>query len=223
VPIVFALTTTPHRFRCAGGCSFAVDPTLDARDATPDWMDNEHLLVRIIALEESSTDIAPFGFWKLSGRKALTHDGANLRVCLRTARDAFHLQIDHKLSDGQRFGYALPAGGRLREGQQTLARFAALCENKHSRNQSVTVNRRSRSALHHLHALQALDGLSCGASQRDIADVLMGEEVAAAEWSPDSALRAQVRATIHRARRLMNGGYRALLAQNNRHGQGGIQ
>jgi len=63
----------------------------------------------------------------------------------------------------------------------------------------------------HMRALQALDGAQAGASQREIASVLFGEEVVAARWGTDSELRAQVRHLIRRARAYMRGDYRRLV------------
>jgi hypothetical protein len=212
-----------RRSKRAGGCSFVVDPMLDARDATPVWVDDERRLVRLIAMDDQHADCARFDLWKLSGCKYLTHDGVNLRVRVQTARESFHLDLDNELVYGRRYGYALPTVERLHERQKVITRFSAFSENKYPATPNFTLGRSPRSTLYHLRALQALDGVSSGASQRDIAGVLMGEDVVATQWTADSALRAQLRSLIHRARTLMNGGYRSLLAHNQRHAQGGIE
>jgi hypothetical protein len=62
-----------------------------------------------------------------------------------------------------------------------------------------------------MRALQALDGVLAGASQREIAVVLFGSEVVTEKWHSDGELRARVRYLIRRASALMNGGYRRLL------------
>jgi len=88
--------------------------------------------------------------------------------------------------------------------------------------QRVLMLRRSRSpaaicasprAIAHLRALQALDGLLEGASHREIAIALFGPERVRTQWLPDSALRAQVRRDLQRARAYSSGKYRALLCQ----------
>jgi len=61
-------------------------------------------------------------------------------------------------------------------------------------------------------ALQALDGLAAGASQRELAVALFGSSAVARGWQPDGALRAQVRYLIRRAQALMAGEYRTLIA-----------
>lgn len=174
-------------------------------------------------MDERHTDCMTFDLWKIPGQKSLVHDGANVWMQLRTARESFDLHLDSELTNGKRFGYALPADTQLRDRQRAISRFVALCRSDRPHNLNVTLDRPSRSTLHHLQAIQALDGVSSGASQRDIAGALMGEDVATAEWSPDSALRAQLRSIIYRARALMNGGYRLLLTQGKRRAQGGIQ
>jgi len=172
-------------------------------------------------MDERNEHCASFDVWKLPGHKAFAHDGANIRVRVRTGRDTFHLHVDNELTNGRRFGYALPADERLAERQQAVIKFTAACKNECVANPSVVLSRPTRTTLTHLRALQALDGVLVGASQRDIAGVLMGKEVAAAHWSADSALRAQLRAMSQRARALMNGGYQSLVSHKKRHAQGG--
>jgi hypothetical protein len=65
--------------------------------------------------------------------------------------------------------------------------------------------------LLHMRALQALDGVLSGASQREIATVLFGLDVVVQKWHADGELRARVRYLIRRAGVLTNGGYRKLL------------
>ena len=62
-----------------------------------------------------------------------------------------------------------------------------------------------------MRALQVLDGLAAGASQREFAVALFGSAAVARGWQPDGALRAQVRYLIRRARALMEWEYRALV------------
>jgi hypothetical protein len=69
--------------------------------------------------------------------------------------------------------------------------------------------------LLHTRALQALDGVLAGASQREIAVALFGANVVAGKWYADGELRARVRYLIRRANAFMNGGYRRLLHARN--------
>jgi hypothetical protein len=60
--------------------------------------------------------------------------------------------------------------------------------------------------------LRSLDGALAGASQREIAAMLVGEERAEADWiHPGQHLRDRVRRAVRRGRTLMGGGYRELL------------
>lgn len=61
--------------------------------------------------------------------------------------------------------------------------------------------------------LQALDGSLAGASQREIAEKLIGKPQVQADWKdPRDHLRDRIRRAIHRGHALMNGGYQDLLA-----------
>lgn len=63
-----------------------------------------------------------------------------------------------------------------------------------------------------LEALRISDALEHGASQRDIAVALVGEERVEREWAGVSdALRSRVRRLIRHAREMAGGGYRSLL------------
>ena len=60
--------------------------------------------------------------------------------------------------------------------------------------------------------LRALDGRLGGKSLRQIAVDLYGEARGAKEWSSDGSMRGRVRWRAKQALRLMNGGYRELVA-----------
>ena len=57
-----------------------------------------------------------------------------------------------------------------------------------------------------------LDGRLGGRSLRQIAADLYGEVRVAEEWGSESSMRGRVRWRVKQALKLMNGGYRALLA-----------
>ncbi|MNR64426.1 hypothetical protein D3C85_1870690 [compost metagenome] len=57
--------------------------------------------------------------------------------------------------------------------------------------------------------MQALDATLAGASLREIAEGLFGED-AAADWYSDGGLRSKVRRLVQRGDALMRGGYRRL-------------
>lgn len=63
-------------------------------------------------------------------------------------------------------------------------------------------------------ALQAYDGMLAGASQREIAVALMGEAFVREEWNGRSDfLRARVQRMLQYGRKMVNGGYKAILAE----------
>ena len=63
--------------------------------------------------------------------------------------------------------------------------------------------------------LRVSDALRCGASQRDLAEMLFGCERARAEWQgPSDSLRSRVRRLVHQVRGLAGGGYRKLMRED---------
>ncbi len=60
--------------------------------------------------------------------------------------------------------------------------------------------------------LQGLDATLAGASLRDTAAAVFGDQRTSTDWFRSSPLRDQVRYLIRRGRQLMTGGYRDLLA-----------
>ena len=63
----------------------------------------------------------------------------------------------------------------------------------------------------HLRALQALDGVAAGATQREIAQVIFGQEHVQDGWHADSSLRRQIRHYLSRGNFFMREGYLDLL------------
>ena len=204
----------------SGGCNFVVDPDADAREAAPLWLDEEHTLVRLVPMNNEGATCSRFDFWQLRCARTIVHDGSNLRVCVRAPRVTFSLHLDNALAADKPFGFVLPASDSLNEVQRTIAQFAALYAGKQPVNRSVCLERPPRSSLYHFRALQALDGVARGASQREIARVLLGSDAVISNWSSDSAMRAHVRALIQRGRRFVNGEYRTLIGNNNQFTQG---
>ncbi|MDE0406542.1 MAG: DUF2285 domain-containing protein [Alphaproteobacteria bacterium] len=60
--------------------------------------------------------------------------------------------------------------------------------------------------------LTALDGRLGGRTLRQIAVNLYGAARVAEEWRPDGSMRGRVRWRVKQALKLMNGGYRKLIA-----------
>ena len=75
---------------------------------------------------------------------------------------------------------------------------------------AVTRSRPTPAALLELHTLQALDAALAGASLRETAAGLFGDEAVATSWYADGGLRSRVRRLVRRGQSLMRGGYRRL-------------
>lgn len=192
----------------SGGCLFVEDPSLDARQARPVWCIGQRPVVHLVAHNDPAAQV--FDLWAVPGRKSLCHDGRNLWLHGERGRELVALVLAPEIQDGMPFAYALPAGATSPHYRFPLESALALLQGAEA-STSTALARPPRAALIHMRALQALDGWLAKASQREIASALFGAERVAAQWQPDSELRAQVRYLIRRGRELMDGGYRDLL------------
>ncbi|MBN9478576.1 MAG: hypothetical protein ABS43_31555 [Bordetella sp. SCN 67-23] len=202
------------------------DPQLDARRAHPVWDDRMPALLHVYAIDgpAGGTTDAGLNLWHIPGEKrlaALPAGGYALQV--RDDDGAGHslrARLGAGVLDGRPALCAVPLDARLRAQTALLAEHAAhfVPRRAAASGQAHPVHRHghphvhpvTQASLHHLHALQALDGAQAGASQRHIAEALYGTERVQAQWHADSALRAQVRHSLARGYALMRGGYRQL-------------
>lgn len=190
------------------GLSFREDPDLDARQARPVWCIGNHPHVQLVPLTDPVAQV--FDLWAVPGSKTLVHDGEALWLHGVSGRELVALRLAPEVEDGHPFAYALPAGVDQRRCHFTLETALALMQ-RPAPTTPTALTRPARATLMHMRALQALDGLEAGASQRQIASALFGADRVAAEWQPDSELRAHVRYLIQRGRSFRDGGYRELL------------
>lgn len=198
------------------GLATLVDPRLDARQASPVWVIGTPPPIALVRNERRGTQIHAataerFSLWRLAGRKALLDDGSGLRLLVRCLSQEVQLRLGDRLASGDRFAYQIPAAGEIQAAWNALTVFRTLVPVSGSGLESSR-GRPGRADLFHVRALQVLDGLAAGASQREIAVGLFGTAAVARGWQPDGALRAQVRYLIRRARALMEGEYRTLIA-----------
>lgn len=193
---------------CTGGCPFPENPDLDARDACPAWRIGARPLVALVPHTDPAAQ--PLDLWTIPGRKALVHDGGLLWLYGHAGRELVTLTLAQGIANGAPFAYALPAGIAPERYRFTLETALSLLQGSDAHTPKA-MTRPPRSAMTHMRALQAIDGVAAGASQREIAAVLFGEEEVAARWTPDGELRAQVRYLIQRGRALVDGNYRTLL------------
>jgi hypothetical protein len=186
------------------------DPSLDARVARPIWRLETERRVKLRAAEPGDEQ-EPFSLWTIPGPKQLVHDGRRLLLNAYPGRDALHLTLGQDVHDGEPFEYVLSPRPDMDEQWRRIQNQQRLLTEREFAVVAVSP-RPDRVALLHMRALQALDASADGASQREIAASLFGEDSAAANWHPDSELRAQVRHLLRRARALMVDGYRSLIS-----------
>jgi hypothetical protein len=193
----------PPELASLGGCDFVEDPSLDAREADAAWLPDPDALVALGPGVRDDDD--PFSLWAIPGRKSLYHDGKRILLNSRLGRRVLRLAISLSLREGAPYAYAIPPG---RPGPRAAAaELADALAGVPERRRGAAV---SRTMLVHMRALQALDAENAGASEREIAALVLGSVDAGAAWN-DSAARAQVRYLLQHGRALRDGGYRQLL------------
>jgi hypothetical protein len=152
-----------------------------------------------------------FDVWGVAGHKSLQHDGTRLLLTSETLHKRTRVHLCDDLHHAMPFGYLVPALSRDAM-SRLLDRVAASLSQHVLASSGSAQARPSHNAVVHMRALQAYDGICAGASHRQVAAVLFGEDLVARKWEPDSELRAHVRYLIRRARFLVNLGYTTLLS-----------
>ena len=184
------------------------NPYLDARVAEPMWRPRPEGEFRIVPLEEASPGYSRFDLWTLPGKKTLSHDGRRLILSLQGAGCGMRIALDTQLCHGSAFGYVMPSPVST---VQPAKRIDAIFGSSAGRSTPASATTVSRDSIVHMRALQALDGVLSGASQRDVASALFGVDRAMASWTPDGELRARTRHYVRRGRELMTGAYMHML------------
>jgi hypothetical protein len=187
---------------------------MDARDAQPQWQPCSSSVVTLIESEEDDQK-TQFSLWGISGRKSVLHGARRLHLTSQVGTSTLRLQLSTILCDGDSFAFLVSASADPRSGWAARERVRSILSRRRTARPNFAQRRPTHSALLHMRALQALDGVLAGASQREIAVVLFGSEVVTERWHSDGELRARVRYLIRRASELMNGGYRRLLSVRN--------
>jgi hypothetical protein len=204
-----------HRIAARWGLETLVDPQLDARQVSPVWAIDALSPVMLVRDETESPrkrEITEerFSLWRLAGRKVLFEGEDGLRFAAYAPGRDVGMRLGDYLSDGDRFAYQIPAVADVRAAWNAVSAFRALLPTRGG-GMCVPLRRPGRADLFHVRALQVLDGLAAGASQRELAVALFGSAAVARGWQPDGALRAQVRYLIQRAKALREGEYRGLI------------
>lgn len=195
----------------AWGLRLLEDPGLDARDAHPAWFPDHDGVVQLYPDADPPPDAHTFEFWRIPGRKQLTHDGKRLVLVSHWPGCCVRLALAPDLEDGSAYLYATRACATPCARYRTLAaKLDALSAATVAAPVATARSRPTPAALLELHTLQALDATLAGASLREVAEGLFGADAVAADWHKDSALRARVRRLVRRGDELMHGGYRRL-------------
>jgi hypothetical protein len=121
------------------------------------------------------------------------------------------LTMDAGLLLGDAYAFLVPSPTEPDAAVRVMTRVRSAMQGFAALSPERSPSRVTRAALVHLRALQALDGITAGASHRAIARVLFGADAVTRRWTADGELRAQVRYLVRRARALRDGGYRSLL------------
>ncbi len=192
------------------GLRLLENPELDARDAHPAWFPDHDTVVHLYPDADPPPNASPFEFWRIPGRKQLTHDGRRLILRARLPGCCVHLALAPTLEDGMAHVYAIRACNTPCPRYRALVGELDKLQATQDTTSAVTKPRPSASSMLELHTLQALDGTLVGASLRTVADVLFGAEAVTTGWHADGDLRARVRRLVRRGLNLMRGGYRRL-------------
>lgn len=149
-----------------------------------------------------------FEFWRIPGDKRLIHDGKRLVLLTHGRGYCVRLAFAPGLDDGMAYVYDIRACITTHPRYQVL--IAELGKLTAGAVLVAAKPRPSPASLLELHTLQALDATLAGASLREIAEGLFGNDAVVTGWYTDGSLRSKVRRLVRRGKTLMNGGYRRL-------------
>jgi len=194
------------------GLEFLWDPELDARDAQPIWLPSPSAQLRISKNDERSQEHA-FSLWNLPGRKRLLLSGIGILLFMQLEPDtSLNLALNTDLHTGCAFTFGISPHADPAGAADAVSRLIPLMRRPCASKPSTAMRRPPQKALRHWRYLQALDGEAAGATHREIAIAVFGEQDVWQRWTSDnSEIRAQVRYILKSARALMINGYRELL------------
>lgn len=200
-----------HQQAHAWGLRLLEDPSLDARDAHPDWFPDPDGVLQLYPDADPPPEADAFEFWRIPGHKHLIHDGKRLVLTAHWPGCCVRLALAPGLADGMAYLYAVRACAAPCASYHTItAELDKLAMAGAAVPAAAARSRPTPAALLELHTLQALDAALAGASLREIAEGLFGTEAVAADWYTDGGLRSRVRRLTRRGQSLMRGGYRRL-------------
>ena len=188
-----------------GGYDFLEDPALAARDAAPSWLPDPAVLIGLGPAVRDDGD--RFSLWALPGRKSVFHDGRRLIVRSRLGRRIVRLAVSLSLAEADPYAFAVSPRGLASWMNHLAAASHALAGAPNARPSGEPL---TRTRMVHMRALLALDAQQLGASEREVALVVVGETDRGPGWN-SSALRANVRYLLRHGRAFRDGRYRDLL------------
>ncbi|HCF9567215.1 TPA: DUF2285 domain-containing protein [Pseudomonas aeruginosa] len=195
----------------AWGLRLLEDPTLDARDAHPDWFPDPAGVIQLYPDADPPPEADAFAFWRIPGHKYLIHDGKRLVLTVDWPGCCVRLALAPGLADGMAYLYAVRACATACASYRTITAELDMLATVDAAVPAAAARSRPASAeLLELHTLQALDAALAGASLRETATGLFGADAVAAGWYTDGGLRSRVRRLVRRGQSLMRGGYRRL-------------
>lgn len=195
-----------------GGCDVAVDPTLNACCARPQWLTPSESLLLVRAAHAAGPYPRPaspgFDLWRVPGRKQLALECGELTLTVDLSAQRLQMVLASDVVDGLPFASSVPLDIGPRA---TAGHFQAQAQALHGQTSDLPAARAAtRAALLHLRALQALDASLEDVPHRTLALVLFGADTVQQRWHSDGELRAQVRHLISRGEGFMRGGYLTL-------------
>jgi hypothetical protein len=191
------------------GLRYLEDPRRDARVAEPLWRPFPPSSVHLTRQSDAQPS-ARFQFWCIPGQKSLVHDGLGLQLTARNSPEVTRAVLDPDVGTDEPYAFSIAAGEHIQDRCRAVNEFSVSYGGQSFKPKNPPI-RPSRSAMTHMRILQAFDGGRSGASQRDIAGAIFGNDAVSEQWSPDSELRAQVRYFLRRGHALVEAGYRTLL------------
>lgn len=204
----------PWAPRPNGGCTFAEYPDRDSRSARIIWhadLDPGTLIVD--ALPASPADPTALLLSQIAPWLTVVKgDSAGEHAVLSDGRQRIRLDlVSGHLAGLEAVDLRVRFDGidRARYGILPLQRLLALARNGRF---AASLSPREPAVTRGITVLRVHDGLSQGASLREIAEVLFGpERVGQDEARGSDSLRSRVRRLVREARSLAGGGYRSLM------------
>ena len=179
------------------------------------WTNGAPWLVTLVRNEIGHAPTALDGvgrlsLWRLVGRKSLVEERGVTRLIVHSSAKWVQVRLGRKLRQGDPFAYQIPAVADERAVWAAVTEFRGLM--LAGRGLVPQPGRPGRTDVFHIRALQVLDGLAAGATQRQLAKAIFGTVAADRSWQPDGALRAQLRYLVRKSKALMEGDYRSLVS-----------